>query len=204
MKKDKNKPVPEEEKELQEAAETETAGEKEPDAETAAEKPAEEAADEKSAEAREPEKDPLKEAEDKIAELTDRLQRQMAEFENFRKRTEKEKTAMFDMGSRNVIEKILPVIDNFERGLAGVPEEAKDDPFVTGMDKVYKQLMKELTELGVKSIEALGQPFDPSRHNAVMHVEDETVDENTIVEEFQKGYTYRDTIVRYSMVKVAN
>ena len=139
-----------------------------------------------------------------IADLTDKLQRQMAEFENFRKRTEKEKSAMFDMGSRNVIEKILPVIDNFERGLAGVPEERKEDPFVAGMDKVYKQLMKELSELGVKQIEALGQPFNPALHNAVMHMEDETVDENTIVEEFQKGYTFHDGVVRYSMVKVAN
>ena len=150
------------------------------------------------------EKDPLAEVQAKAAELTDRVQRQMAEFENFRKRTEKEKAAMFDMGSRNVIEKILPVIDNFERGLGSVPAEAKEDPFVVGMDKVYKQLMKTLEDLGVKAIEAKGQPFNPELHNAVMHIEDDAIDENIVVEEFQKGYTYHDSVVRYSMVKVAN
>ncbi|MCD8123763.1 MAG: nucleotide exchange factor GrpE [Lachnospiraceae bacterium] len=144
------------------------------------------------------------EAEKKIAELTDRLQRTMAEFENFRKRSEKEKSAMFEVGARSVIEKILPTVDNFERGLGSVPEEQKEDAFVAGMDKVYKHMMKELEELGVKPIEAVGKEFDPSRHNAVMHVEDENVGENQIVEEFQKGYTYRDSVVRYSMVKVAN
>ena len=152
----------------------------------------------------EAEQDPLEKAQEENKELNDRLLRQMAEFENFRKRTEKEKSAMFDMGTRTVIEKILPVIDNFERGLAGVPEEGKNDPFVDGMDKVYKQLMKELTDLGVKPIEAKGQPFNPDLHNAVMHIDDDTIDENTVVEEFQKGYTFRDSIVRYSMVKVAN
>ena len=150
------------------------------------------------------EKDPLTAAQEENKELNDRLLRQMAEFENFRKRTEKEKSAMFDMGARTVIEKILPVIDNFERGLDGVPAEAKNDPFVDGMDKIYKQLMKELTDLGVKPIEAKGQPFNPDLHNAVMHIDDDTIDENTVVEEFQKGYTFRDSIVRYSMVKVAN
>ena len=152
----------------------------------------------------ESEADPLAKAQEENKELNDRLLRQMAEFENFRKRTEKEKSAMFDMGARTVIEKILPVIDNFERGLAGVPEEGKNDPFVDGMDKVYKQLMKELTDLGVKPIEAKGQSFNPDLHNAVMHIDDDTIDENTVVEEFQKGYTFRDSIVRYSMVKVAN
>ncbi len=175
---------------------------------------------EKTAEAADAPKEteePVKEAEEtaekaeavdesagKIAELTDRLQRTMAEFENFRKRTEKEKAMMFDMGARSVIEKILPVIDNFERGLASVPEESREDGFVTGMDKVYRQMMKELEEIGVKVIESKGETFNPDRHNAVMHVEDDTVGENTIVEEFQKGYTYRDSVVRYSMVKVAN
>ncbi len=163
-----------------------------------------EAKETETAEAGAAEKDPLAEVQAKAAELTDRVQRQMAEFENFRKRTEKEKAAMFDMGSRNVIEKILPVIDNFERGLGSVPAEAKEDPFVVGMDKVYKQLMKTLEDLGVKAIEAKGQPFNPELHNAVMHIEDDAIDENIVVEEFQKGYTYHDSVVRYSMVKVAN
>ncbi len=140
----------------------------------------------------------------KVAELTDRLQRSMAEFENFRKRTEKEKESMYEMGVRSVIEKILPTIDNFERGLSSVPEENRDDSFVDGMEKVYRQLMKELDDLGVEPIESVGKPFDHTKHNAVMHVEDDSVGENLVVEEFQKGYTYRDSVVRYSMVKVAN
>lgn len=142
--------------------------------------------------------------DEKIEELTDRLKRQMAEFDNFRKRTEKEKASMYEIGAKSVIEKILPVIDNFERGLAGVPEEQKEDAFVTGMDKTYKQLLSTLEEIGVKPIEAVGQEFDPNFHNAVMHVEDEALGENTVAEEFQKGYLYRDTVVRHSMVKVAN
>ncbi|WP_434311088.1 nucleotide exchange factor GrpE [Hominifimenecus sp. rT4P-3] len=142
--------------------------------------------------------------EKKLAEITDRLQRTMAEFDNFRKRTEKEKAARFEVGARSVIEKILPVLDNFERGLCSVEEEKKEDPFVSGMDKVYKQLTATLEEIGVKPIEALGKEFNPDFHNAVMHVEDESAGENTIVEEFQKGYTYKEGVVRYSMVKVAN
>lgn len=142
--------------------------------------------------------------DEQIEDLNDRLRRQMAEFDNFRKRSEKEKSQMFDMGARSIIEKVLPVVDNFERGLAAVPEEQKDDAFVTGMDKIYKQLMTELDAIGVKPIEALGQEFNPDLHNAVMHVEDEEAGENIIVEEFQKGYTYRDSVVRHSMVKVAN
>nr|WP_280515750.1 nucleotide exchange factor GrpE [Cuneatibacter sp. NSJ-177] len=142
--------------------------------------------------------------EKKLSEITDRLQRTMAEFDNFRKRTEKEKAARFEIGARSVIEKILPVLDNFERGLGGVEEEKKEDPFVSGMDKIYKQLTSTLEEIGVKPIEALGQEFNPDFHNAVMHVEDEDAGENTIVEEFQRGYTYKDSVVRYSMVKVAN
>ena len=128
----------------------------------------------------------------------------MAEFDNFRKRTEKEKSQMYDMGAKSIIEKILPVIDNFERGLAGVPEEEKSNAFVDGMDKVYKQMLTTLAEAGVTPIEAVGKEFDPNFHNAVMHVEDEEAGENIIVEEFQKGYVYRDTVVRHSMVKVAN
>lgn len=142
--------------------------------------------------------------EKKLSEITDRLQRTMAEFDNFRKRTEKEKAARFEIGARSVIEKILPVLDNFERGLGGVEEEKREDPFVSGMDKIYKQLTSTLEEIGVKPIEALGQEFNPDYHNAVMHVEDEDAGENTIVEEFQRGYTYKDSVVRYSMVKVAN
>lgn len=142
--------------------------------------------------------------DEKIEELTDRLKRQMAEFDNFRKRTEKEKSAMYETGAKSVIEKILPVVDNFERGLMAVPEEQKEDPFVQGMDKIYKQIMTTLEEIGVKPIEAVGVEFNPDLHNAVMHVEDEEAGENMIVEEFQKGYTYRDCVVRYSMVKVAN
>lgn len=142
--------------------------------------------------------------DEQIEELSDKLKRQMAEFENFRKRTEKEKSQMYDMGAKTVIEKILPVIDNFERGLSGVPEEEKGNAFVDGMEKVYKQMMTMLAEAGVKPIEAIGQAFDPNLHNAVMHVEDEESGENMVIEEFQKGYLYRDTVVRHSMVKVAN
>ena len=142
--------------------------------------------------------------DEKIEELTDRLTRQMAEFDNFRKRTEKEKSQMYEIGSKDIIEKILPVVDNFERGIAAVPEEEKSNPFAEGMEKIYKQLMTTLEEIGVKPIEAVGQEFDPDFHNAVMHVEDEEVGENIITEEFQKGYLYRDSVVRHSMVKVAN
>lgn len=142
--------------------------------------------------------------DEKIEELTDRLTRQMAEFDNFRKRSEKEKSQMYEIGAKDVIEKILPVVDNFERGLLGLTEEEKSDPFVEGIDKIYKQLMTTLEGIGVKPIEAVGQEFDPDFHNAVMHVEDEAFGENTIAEEFQKGYTYRDSVVRHSMVKVAN
>ena len=140
----------------------------------------------------------------KIEELTDQYRRTLAEFENYRKRTEKEKSAMFEVGAKNIIEKLLPVIDSFERGLATVSEEQKTEPFVEGMDKIYKQLVKQLEDAGVKEIEAMDKEFDPNLHNAVMHVEDENVGENIIVEVFQKGYTYRDSVVRHSMVKVAN
>ena len=142
--------------------------------------------------------------DEKIEELSDKLLRQMAEFDNFRKRTEKEKSTMYEMGAKDVVEKLLPVVDNFERGFMTVTEEDKEDAFVTGMEMVYKQLMTMLETIGVKPIEAVGQEFNPDLHNAVMHVEDEEAGENIIVEEFQRGYTYRDSVVRYSMVKVAN
>ncbi len=139
-----------------------------------------------------------------IEELTDRVQRQMAEFDNFRKRSEKEKAAMYEVGVKSVIEKILPTIDNFERGFAGLTEEQKEDAFVQGMEKVYRQMLTTLESIGVTPIEALGKEFDPNFHNAVMHVEDEETGDYIVVVEFQKGYLYRDSIVRHSMVKVAN
>ncbi len=137
-----------------------------------------------------------------IEELTDRVRRQMAEFDNFRKRTEKEKAGMFDLGAKSAIEKVIPVVDNFERGLASVTDE--DDAFAQGMKKIYQQLMDALEGLGVKPIEAVGQPFDSNYHNAVLHVEDESLGENIVVDEFQKGYMYKDTVLRHSMVRVAN
>ncbi len=140
--------------------------------------------------------------DEKIEELTDRLTRQMAEFDNFRKRTEKEKSQMYEIGAKDIIEKILPIVDNFERGLSSMPEEEKATPFAEGMEKIYKQLMTTLEGIGVKPIEAVGQEFNPDFHNAVMHVEDEELGENIIAEEFQKGYTYRDSVVRHSMVAV--
>lgn len=148
-------------------------------------------------------KDKKDKKDQQIEELTDRVRRQMAEFDNFRKRTEKEKSAMYEIGAKSVIEKILPVVDNFERGLAG-QDENSEDPFVQGMQKIYKQMMSTLEAMDVKPIEAVGQEFNPDFHNAVMHVEDENLGENVVAEELQKGYTYRDTVVRHSMVKVAN
>ena len=141
--------------------------------------------------------------DEQIEELNDRLKRQMAEFENFRKRSEKEKSQMFDMGAKTIVEKILPVIDNFERGLAAVPDDKKDDPFITGMDKVYKQLMQEFDSIGVKAIEAVGEEFNPELHNAVMQVESEEYEPGVVAQELQKGYMYKDTVVRHSMVAVA-
>ena len=139
--------------------------------------------------------------EQQIEDLTDRLKRSMAEFDNYRKRTEKEKSSMYIIGAKDIVEKMLPIVDNFERGLAQAPE---DDPFAEGMKMIYKQMMTAFDEMGVKAIEAVGKEFDPNLHNAVMHVEDESVGENVVVEEFQKGYTYKDFVVRHSMVKVAN
>lgn len=150
-------------------------------------------------------KDKKKEKKDElIEELTDKYKRTFAEFDNFRKRSEKEKSAMYEVGAKDVIEKILPVVDNFERGFKAVSEEELATPFAEGMDKIYKQLLKTLEDLGVKEIEAEGNEFDPSLHNAVMHVEDETLGENIVAEVLQKGYMYRDSVVRHSMVKVAN
>jgi len=141
---------------------------------------------------------------EKIAELEDRVKRQLAEFENFRNRTDKEKQAMFETGAKSVLEKILPVIDNFERGFSTVEESDKEDAFVQGMQKVYKQLLDELEKIGVKPIEAVGQEFDPNLHNAVMQVESEEFESGIVAQEFMKGYTYRDSVVRHSMVGVVS
>ena len=189
--------------EQDEAAETKGSVEEEASKET------EESQDTKDTESKEKKKffakkEKKDKKDEKIEELTDRLTRQMAEFDNFRKRTEREKSQMYEIGAKDIIEKILPVIDNFERGLAAVPEESKEDPFVEGMEKIYKQNMTTLEGVGVKPIEAVGQEFNPDFHNAVMHVEDEEAGENIITEEFQKGYMYHDSVVRHSMVKVAN
>ena len=140
--------------------------------------------------------------DEQIEDLSDRLKRQMADFDNFRKRTEKEKTQMFDMGARTIIEKILPVVDNFERGLAAVSEDEKENAFVDGMDKVYKQLLTELDAAGVKPIEAVGKEFDPEFHNAVMQVESDEYESGVVAQELQKGYMYKDSVVRHSMVAV--
>lgn len=141
---------------------------------------------------------------EKIAELEDRAKRQLAEFENFRRRSDKEKQAMFETGAKSVVEKILPVIDNFERGLATVPEEKREDPFVDGMNRVYKQMLTELDKIGVKPIEAVGKEFDPALHNAVMQVSSEEYEAGIVAQELQKGYTYHDSVVRHSMVAVVS
>ena len=203
------------EAEAEEAAEKEN--DKEEDSEESREGENKEAGEadakeeEKTEETAEPKKSKLFEKKNKkdkkdeqIADLTDKLTRQMAEFDNYRKRTEKEKSAMYEIGAKDIVEKILPVVDNFERGLQSVAEENKEDPFVQGMDKIYKQLMTTLEGIGVKPIEAVGQEFNPDFHNAVMHIEDEEAGENVVVEEFQKGYMYRESVVRHSMVQVAN
>lgn len=188
---EEEKEAAEPENEPEEGSEEEAAGE---------ETPEEEEASEKKKVFRKKEKKDKK--DERIEELTDRVARQMAEFENFRKRTEKEKTQMFETGAKSIIEKILPVIDNFERGLAAVPEDEKDSPFVDGMDKVYKQMLTELENAGVSPIEAVGQEFDPELHNAVMQVESEEYDSGIVAQELQKGYKYRDSVVRHSMVAV--
>ena len=142
--------------------------------------------------------------DEQIEELKDRLVRSMAEFDNFRKRTEKEKSQMFEIGAKSIVEKILPVVDNFERALSAVTEEEMENSFVQGVDKIYKHMITSLEEAGVKAIEAQGKEFDPNFHNAVMHVEDDQLGENVVAEELQKGYMYKESVVRHSMVKVAN
>ena len=139
-----------------------------------------------------------------IDEFIDKNRRQMAEFDNFRKRTEKEKSVMYEIGAKDIIEKMLPIVDNFERGFDAISDDEKSSPFIEGMEKVFKQLTKALDDAGVKKIEAIGQTFDPNFHNAVMHIEDEELGENVVADELQKGYTYRESVVRHSMVKVAN
>ena len=189
--------------EQDEAAETKGSVEEEASKET------EESQDTKDTESKEKKKffakkEKKDKKDEKIEELNDRITRQMAEFDNFRKRSEKEKSQMYEIGAKDIIEKILPVVDNFERGLDSIPEEEKGSPFAEGMEKIYKQLMTTLDSLGVKPIKAVGQEFNPDFHNAVMHVEDEEFGENVVAEEFQKGYMYRESVVRHSMVKVAN
>jgi molecular chaperone GrpE len=139
-----------------------------------------------------------------IEELTDRYKRTLAEFDNYRKRTDKEKSQMYEIGARDVLEKLLPIADSFERGLEAIPDQDKASPVAEGMDKIYRQLLKTLADIGVKPIEAAGQPFDPAYHNAVMHTEDETLGENVVAQELQRGYLYRESVLRHSMVKVAN
>lgn len=187
----------EEVKEACEMPEEETAEAKDSTEETIPE----EKAGKKKKKEKAPKKDPK---DDKIAELNDRLIRNMAEFDNFRKRTEKEKSQMFEIGAKSIIERMLPVLDNFERGLAVLSEEEKETPFAQGVEKIYKQLVTTLEEAGVTAMNAVGKEFDPNFHNAVLHVEDDSVGDNIVVEELQKGYMYHDTVVRYSMVKVAN
>ncbi len=178
------------------AAEAEKTDEEQP--EVAEEEASEEESEEKKAEEKEDKKKDKK--QELIEELQDRVKRQLAEFENFRNRTEKEKSQMFEVGAKSVIEKMLPIVDNFERGLTDAP----DDAFSEGMQMIYKQMMTAFEQLGVTPIEAVGKEFDPEFHNAVMHIDDENYGENEIVEELQKGYMYRETVVRHSMVKVAN
>ena len=156
---------------------------------------------EKEEKASETKKDPK---DEKIDELNDKLKRSMAEFDNYRKRTDKEKSAMYEIGAKDVIEKILPIVDNFERGLNSIPEDAKGSAFADGMEKIYKQFVKTLDDMGVKPIEAVGKPFDPNFHNAVMHVEDENLGENVITNVFAKGYKIGDKVIRPAMVAVAN
>ena len=146
----------------------------------------------------------LQKKDEEIAQLKDRYMRTLAEYENFRKRTEKEKSDLYAYAVKDVMTKILPVLDNLERGLVSLPEESREDPVAQGMDKIAKEFVKALDDIGVKPIEAEGESFDPNLHNAVMHVEDESLGENVVAEELQKGYTYKDSVIRYSMVKVAN
>ena len=227
---DKNKPVSEQDKEVlenimeeleaearekadSEAKETEEAEKASAESEAGTEEASTEETEDKASEdnaegkehkkknpfAKKDKKDPLKE---KVDELNDRVMRQMAEFDNFRKRTDKEKAQMFEQGQSNVLEKLLPVIDNFERGLAAVPEDEKDGAFAEGMNKIYKQLIKQLEDLGVTPIEAVGKEFDPNLHNAVMQVESQEYESGIVAQELQKGYMFHDTVLRHSMVAV--
>jgi molecular chaperone GrpE len=201
--------VAEEEKKDQEiAADEETAVEKEAteieNTESAEEEKAGTDVSEKTKKKSSKKKEKKDKRDEKIEELNDRLIRNLAEFENFRNRSEKEKSAMFEIGAKSVIEKMLPVVDNLERGFDGLSEEDKENPFVKGIEAVYKQLQTAFEELGVTPIEAVGQEFDPNLHNAVMHEEDDSEESNKVVEEFQKGYLYKDNVVRHSMVKVLN
>ena len=204
VKNEKEEEVKEEKKEEEKTAEETTA--KESAEETATETPAEdnvaeETKDKKKGNKKKPKKD---KRDEKIEELNDRLMRNLAEFENFRNRSEKEKSAMFEIGAKSVVEKILPVVDNLERGFDGLSDEEKETPFAKGIEAIYKQLLTALEEMGVTPIEAVGQEFDPNFHNAVMHEEDDSEETNKVIEEFQKGYMYKDTVVRHSMVKVLN
>lgn len=204
VKNEKAEEVKEEKKEEEKTAEETTA--KESAEETATETPvednvAEETKDKKKGSKKKPKKD---KRDEKIEELNDRLMRNLAEFENFRNRSEKEKSAMFEIGAKSVVEKILPVVDNLERGFDGLSDEEKETPFAKGIEAIYKQLLTALEEMGVTPIEAVGQEFDPNFHNAVMHEEDDSEETNKVIEEFQKGYMYKDTVVRHSMVKVLN
>ena len=195
-----------------EGADTQEDGAQENADQAAAEETAEEPeaeAEEPAAETEEPAADAIssvkeKALKDKITALEDKVKRQMAEFDNFRKRTSKEKEQMFSMGERSVIEKMLPVVDNFERGLAAVPEAEKGSAIASGMEMIYKQMMKQLEDLGVKPIEAVGKEFDPNFHNAVMQVESDELESGVVAQEFQKGYTYHDTVIRHSMVGVVS
>ena len=189
------------EKELEKEKTEKAVSEEKETKETAASEKENKETSEKEEKASEKKKD-LK--DEKIDELNDKLKRSMAEFDNYRKRTDKEKSAMYEIGAKDVIEKILPIVDNFERGLAMVPEDKKEDPFVDGMNRIYKQLMTELENIGVKPIEAVGQEFDPNLHNAVMQVESDEYESGVVAQELQKGYMYRDSVVRHSMVQVAN
>ena len=204
VKNEKAEEVKEEKKEEEKTAEETTA--KGAAEETATETPAEdnvaeETKDKKKGNKKKPKKD---KRDEKIEELNDRLMRNLAEFENFRNRSEKEKSAMFEIGAKSVVEKILPVVDNLERGFDGLSDEEKETPFAKGIEAIYKQLLTALEEMGVTPIEAVGQEFDPNFHNAVMHEEDDSEETNKVIEEFQKGYMYKDTVVRHSMVKVLN
>lgn len=182
--------------------ETKEAGNEASAGEEAGEKDTDEKADKKAEKKEKKSKKKKDKKDEQIEELQDRVRRQMAEFDNFRKRTEKEKTQMFEVGAKSIIEKILPVIDNFERGLASVPEEEAGSAFADGMNMIYRQLMNELEQVGVAPIEAVGKEFDPEYHNAVMQVENDELESGTVAQELQKGYTYRDSVVRHSMVAV--